>query len=159
LESEELRAHILNLVKDFSLTHHAPKKFEPGKTYIPPTEKYILLGMGFKDDTDDTRESPSLELFTALDLIAPEGFWYDQYVKELPNFGMLKTASQEIIDHAKYFILMHHSDFYRELLRKRATEMNSKDHLTVFALRYQNPILGIKWVYPRSQLNVGEKNG
>lgn len=126
---------------------------------LPPTEKYILLGMGFKDDTDDTRESPSLELFKALDLIAPEGFWYDQYVKELPNFGMLKTASQEIIDHAKYFILMHHSDFYRELLRKRATEMNSKDHLTVFALRYQNPILGIKWVYPRSQLNIGEKNG
>jgi CDP-6-deoxy-D-xylo-4-hexulose-3-dehydrase len=39
MESEKLRIKILDLVKEFSQKHHAIKKFEPGKTYIPSSGK------------------------------------------------------------------------------------------------------------------------
>jgi UDPglucose 6-dehydrogenase len=125
---------------------------------LPPSEKYVLLGMGFKDDTDDLRESPSLMLAQSLTGLAINGFWHDKYVQVLPNDANLGPATEDIIRLTNYFILMHHSDYYRELIRKRATKMDKQDELTVLALRNQPPIEGINWIYPRSGRKSKEKH-
>jgi nucleotide sugar dehydrogenase len=126
---------------------------------LSPGEKYVLLGMGFKDDTDDLRESPSLTLMEALIMFAANGFWHDRYIQVLQYETSFEPASEETISSTKHFILMHHSDYYRELIRKRAAGMDPQDQVTVFALRNQPPIEGVTWMYPRTNLVQGKTNG
>jgi nucleotide sugar dehydrogenase len=127
-------------------------------TQLPSDEKFVLLGMGFKDDTNDTRESPSVALAKEIVKVNANGFWHDKHVSVLPDDLSLNSASKENIDRAKYFILMHHSDYYRDLLTKRASSLGLNENLTVFALRYQEPMPGINWVFPRTQRKMGETN-
>jgi UDPglucose 6-dehydrogenase len=117
---------------------------------IPVDEQYIVLGMGFKDNTDDIRESPSLLLARSLTPVSHKGFWHDQHLNESSKLEGLDSASWEQISESKYFILMHHSEYYRELLKKRAETMENKNEITVFALRYQKPIEFLTWRYPRN---------
>jgi UDPglucose 6-dehydrogenase len=119
-------------------------------TQIPVNEQYIVLGMSFKDNTDDIRESPSLSLAHSLTRVSPNGFWHDQHFKESSRLEGLDPASWEQINESKYFILMHESNYYRDLLIKRAEAMRNKNEITVFALRYQKPIEFLTWKYPRN---------
>lgn len=47
--------------------------------------RILLLGMAYKSDTEDTRESPAVELLRILKQDGAEVAWYDPYVDSLPE--------------------------------------------------------------------------
>jgi nucleotide sugar dehydrogenase len=120
-------------------------------TLLPNDEPYALLGIGFKDESDDIRESPGLNLANLLASLEKDGFWYDQYVNDVPSIVKLKRAYLEKLIETRFFILMHHHEYYRDLLKEIRDRRDINSKLTVFAMRYQEPIDGFTWLYPRSK--------
>ena len=119
---------------------------------IPKNEHFVIFGVGFKDYTDDVRESPSVRLTQELRNLGRTGYWYDQYVQTVPGNFDLQRATEEDLVQAKFFLLMHHSEYYRKVLLQIRERVDITKDLTVFAVRYQDPIPGFRWVYPRTMV-------
>jgi UDPglucose 6-dehydrogenase len=119
---------------------------------IPKNEHFVVFGVGFKDHTDDVRESPSISLSYELSNLGKTGYWHDQYVQLVPENFNLHRATDENLVHSKFFLLMHHSEYYRNVLLQIRDKVNTAQELTVFALRYQDPLPGFRWIYPRTMV-------
>jgi UDPglucose 6-dehydrogenase len=121
---------------------------------IPKGLPFLILGLGFKDDTDDTRESPSVALAYELAKLTRTGFWYDPHIDTSEDIEIIKRASTEQLYRTQFFILMHHSSYYRELLEDIQKNTKTGSAINVFALRYQPPIDDMNWIYPKNE-NLG----
>src|SRR5678815_2611788 len=53
--------------------------------------KVQLLGVAYKSDIDDTRESPALKLIELLQAEGADVSYHDPYVHELPEQGLAST--------------------------------------------------------------------
>jgi UDPglucose 6-dehydrogenase len=120
-------------------------------SYIPAGEKYLILGVGFKENTDDLRESPAISLAKHMISNNSNGFWHDLHVKELKGFENLKSITEVDIKDIKHFILMNNELGYREFLEELIQDGNYPPP-NVYAVRYQKPISGINWLFPRYKM-------
>jgi UDPglucose 6-dehydrogenase len=123
---------------------------------IPDDKKFLIMGMAFKDGTNDMRESPSLLLSQDLVEIAHNGFWIDQFFNKEVALHGIRPARIMSLDEMDFIILMHHSDYYRELIKNQVEIRGSKGKLTILAMRNQKPIDGTIWLVPRQKLEASQ---
>jgi UDP-N-acetyl-D-glucosamine dehydrogenase len=70
--------------------------------------KVLVLGVAYKSDIGDTRESPALKLIELLRAAGADVSYHDPYVPELPEVG-LSSVSLEPADHDCVVIVTAHS--------------------------------------------------
>jgi UDP-N-acetyl-D-mannosaminuronic acid dehydrogenase len=101
------------------------------------TKRVAILGMAFKGDSDDVRDSLSFKLKKLLEVHAKEVFCTDPYVKN-PSFVELEYA----LHHADIIILGAPHSIYRELpIPKEKTVV---DVWSFWQLNYAAPTITIK---------------
>jgi UDP-N-acetyl-D-glucosamine dehydrogenase len=80
--------------------------------------KVLLLGVAYKADISDTRESPALKLIELLGAAGAELAYHDPFVPELPELG-LRTVALEPAEYDCVVIVTAHSQIdYAELVDK-----------------------------------------
>jgi UDP-N-acetyl-D-glucosamine dehydrogenase len=80
--------------------------------------KILLLGVAYKSDIDDTRESPALKLIELLQSEGADVSYHDPYVPELPEQG-LKSAPLDVSSADCTVIVTAHSGIdYDELVEQ-----------------------------------------
>jgi nucleotide sugar dehydrogenase len=119
------------------------------KECIPPSETVILLGLGFKENTDDMRESPSLKLWQELSNYFENLYWYDSHIETLDKELNKRKLSPEEIKGPHNILLSNHSPEYRKMIMNNYVKGNSITR--VLALRYQEPMENVNWIYPRKE--------
>lgn len=89
--------------------------------------KVVLLGMAYKKDIDDVRESPSLEIAELLEKSGAEWVAVDPYVSQFKlNNEVIKTVdlSVELIQSADLVIITtDHSDFDYEMIARNSVSI------------------------------------
>ena len=76
--------------------------------------KILVLGVAYKKDISDTRESPSLDILKLLIEKNAEVSFYDPFVKELAIAGQSinkESSSKNFNDYDMLLILTPHSEF------------------------------------------------
>ena len=117
---------------------------------VPLGEKIIVMGVSFKEGTDDLRESPAIAIVDQLISMGYQIEWLDKHLpytaSGLPNSRIEKLADSE----SRFIILTNHEKGYRidlENLGKFETDTPK----TVLAIRHQSPIKGFNWLHPRQR--------
>lgn len=115
---------------------------------VPKSETILIMGLSFKEETDDFRESPAISLYYELESAGYLVQWLDKRIsrnaKGLPEYRV--EMLQEL--RSNFIVLSNHDVAYREILTQNSRS-NLSEPRTVFALRLQNPIAGYKWLIPR----------
>ena len=120
---------------------------------VNKSDEVLLLGIAFKESTDDTRESPSIRLIHELESRGFKVSWHDLHISDGDN----RISGTRIFDlygtGFKHIILCNHEPYYSDYLNE---EKNTKirSSISVYALRYQQAILGYQWLIPRQGSNV-----
>ncbi|MFZ2462500.1 MAG: nucleotide sugar dehydrogenase [Caldibacillus thermoamylovorans] len=60
--------------------------------------KILMLGVAYKQDIDDYRESPAIKVINELEKESAEVVYYDPYVKEYRDKGKVKKGENELTD-------------------------------------------------------------
>jgi UDPglucose 6-dehydrogenase len=120
--------------------------------HVPIGEKILIMGISFKENTDDLRNSPAISIINELEKLGYEIEWIDNR----PDTVELSLSKSRIrsIDKStcKYVVLTNHENTYRDYLTDYKYLLGHKP-VTVLAIRYQEPIQGFKWLHPR-QVNI-----
>ena len=104
--------------------------------------KVLMLGVAYKSDIGDTRESPALKLIELLRAAGAEVSYHDPHVSELPEVG-LESAPLEPSDHDCVVIVTAHSGIdYEDVVERshvvvdlrNATGRNGKSSEKVWKL-------------------------
>lgn len=116
----ELAGEINNAMPTYVVTKIIEVLNRKGKSVSG--SEILLLGMSYKKDIDDIRESPSLDVYRILNLIGARVSYYDPYV---PSIGGSKSLSKEEMEkkliHADcVVILTDHSGVDYEKVAKLA---------------------------------------
>ena len=87
--------------------------------------KILILGVSYKKDVDDLRESPSLSIIKSLLLKGADISFSDPHIKTLQNpiqpseeFGSVKLSSETLSSFDLCVLVTDHSDFDYELIRR-----------------------------------------
>src|SRR5712692_8900098 len=80
MKAEEIRAHIVQLVEQYAAVALAPRRFEPGKTPIPPSGKVL----GAKELQNMVEAS--------LDAWLTAGRFNEEFERQLAKFLGVKSA-------------------------------------------------------------------
>lgn len=112
-------------------------------------EAVILLGLGFKENTDDTRESPGIKLWDLLSEKIDKVYWYDKHVDLLEERYNSKKLTPDLLEENHVVVLCNHDDAYTKILVDN--QKMKKNINCVFAIRYQEPISNIEWLHPREE--------
>lgn len=71
--------------------------------------KILVLGVAYKQDIDDYRESPAIRVIDELEKLGADVVFYDPYVSEYKEHGFVKTGelelTQELVDTADLVIV------------------------------------------------------
>lgn len=101
---------------------------------VTKTQKVLLIGLAYKPDIDDVRESSSLKIWTLLEQQGYSVSYHDPFVPEL-NGSKSKELSEEVVmDHDMIIIATHHSNI---------------DYVKLAS--YNKPILDTRHVYNGSK--------
>jgi UDPglucose 6-dehydrogenase/GDP-mannose 6-dehydrogenase len=118
--------------------------------HVPKGGKILLLGMSFKEGTDDLRDSPAIFILQELDKMGYQIEWIDnrlpQAQGELPKARIRNLGDSD----SKFYVLTNHEITYRNFLMDLDTSTYDSP-ITVLAIRYQPPIKGFNWLYPRQR--------
>jgi len=87
--------------------------------------KILLLGVAYKKDIDDLRESPALEIIKKLEEEKAIVFYYDPYIPKFINNGkeyksLKELTSEEIKEKDIILITTNHSNVDYEMIAKNA---------------------------------------
>jgi GDP-mannose 6-dehydrogenase len=133
-----------------------------------PARRIGFLGVAFKCDTDDLRESPTLELMAALKEEGGEFVGFDpnlvkssgarshfEYMKHArPHLAplmeglpeILKPTVDEVMAECDVIVVSHALDIYRDAVRKRAKGVHVIDLCRLFKILPDDPFYhGISW--------------
>ena len=87
--------------------------------------KILIIGVAYKKDINDCRESPALDIIQILKDLGSETSYYDPFVSSL-SFGMLTYASLKILDRDTLYnfdatvIVTDHTDIDYDLIAKHS---------------------------------------
>jgi UDP-N-acetyl-D-glucosamine dehydrogenase len=76
----------------------------------------LLLGVSYKKDIGDMRESPALKLIQLLRVAGADLFYHDPYVPELPQLGLASVALEPAEYDAVVIVTDHSSIDYEQLV-------------------------------------------
>lgn len=115
---------------------------------VPKDQEILMMGVAFKEETDDIRDSPAMALLYELKRSGYLVEWLDKRIpSDLENLPANRISGLDE-SQAKYVVLTNHEESYLRdlaLISKGGTELC----LTVFALRLQEPVPGHRWLFPR----------
>ena len=97
--------------------------------------KILILGVAYKEDTDDVRESPALEIIDTLIKKKAQVFYHDPHVPKIPKMR-------------KYDLHMESTALTEELLQKMDAVMIVTAHSS----------LDYEWVAANAQLVIDTRN-
>lgn len=106
--------------------------------------KILVLGIAFKENSDDLRESPALKLFEAIASTNHSVYWLDLNIgpeNQIDQKRRTLSLKSETFD----YIVWTNND---AKLRQKLVE-SANDASNIIALRYQSPVPGYKMLYPR----------
>jgi UDP-N-acetyl-D-mannosaminuronic acid dehydrogenase len=114
-------------VNDSMPTHLFGRIQEAVSLYAPQTPALGILGLSFKPNVSDTRNSPSLELIKILTAEGMEPYVYDSLTED--GFGTKKLESMdELLDKAEIIVLcVAHDCILDELRQKNLTSKTLVD--------------------------------
>ena len=88
----------------------------------------LVMGIAYKKDTSDTRESPGLKILAMLQAKGAKTSYYDPYVPEIPKLRQYELAgasteisAQRIREQDCVVVCTDHSDIDYELIETNAT--------------------------------------
>jgi nucleotide sugar dehydrogenase len=120
---------------------------------VNDSEEILILGVAFKESTDDIRESPAVKLISELELKGLKVSWHDSYVRERE----MEIAGRRVFDliplNFKHIVLCNHEPNYSNYLSEQ-NNMEFRSTISIYAVRYQQPIYGYSWRTPRQESNV-----
>ncbi len=101
-----------------------------GKNLDISSSKILLLGMAYKKDLDDMRESPSISILQLLEDKGAEVNYSDPFIPVFPdtrkyefNRGSLEINAQTLQDQDLVILCTDHTQFDYEFIRKESTEI------------------------------------
>jgi UDP-N-acetyl-D-glucosamine dehydrogenase len=107
--------------------------------------KILILGVAYKKDVNDTRESPSLEIIEILKNLGSVVEYSDPYVSEISNLRKyklkmknVKINPQKISSYDAIVIITNHSNFDYQMIQKNAKLII--DTRNVFPKNFKNLI-------------------
>ena len=68
--------------------------------------KIAILGVAYKPSVGDIRESPSLKIIERLQSLGGEVVYHDEFVPELPKFGLRNTPLDEALKDADVVLIV-----------------------------------------------------
>jgi UDP-N-acetyl-D-glucosamine dehydrogenase len=68
--------------------------------------KIAILGVAYKPAVGDIRESPSLKIIERLQSLGGEVVYHDEFVPELPKFGLANVPLDEALDGADIVLIV-----------------------------------------------------
>ena len=112
----------------------------------------LILGVAYKKDIDDVRESPALDVLVLLETAGAAVDFFDPYVTDIVIDGKTKTGLTELKNESlqtydAVTILTDHSNVDYELVKKQAALII--DTRNVYPLNHDEKII---------RLGVGKKN-
>ena len=112
----------------------------------------LILGVAYKKDIDDVRESPALDVLVLLETAGAAVDFFDPYVTDIVIDGKTKTGLTELKNESlqtydAVTILTDHSNVDYELVKKQATLII--DTRNVYPLNHDEKII---------RLGVGKKD-
>jgi UDP-N-acetyl-D-glucosamine dehydrogenase len=80
--------------------------------------KLLLLGVAYKEDTDDTRESPALKLIELLQAEGADVAYHDPFVAELPEHGLASGPLEADGTDCVVIVTAHRAIDYDDLVER-----------------------------------------
>ncbi len=85
----------------------------------------LVLGVAYKSDIDDYRESPSLKIIELLEEMGADVTVYDPHIKEFKVAGALRTgedsiSEKQVADSDLVLLLTDHTAYDYEMIEKKA---------------------------------------
>ncbi len=68
--------------------------------------RIALLGVSYKPNVGDIRESPALKILELLEELGAETVYHDPYVPELPGHGLRSAAHEDALDGADLVLIV-----------------------------------------------------
>jgi len=95
--------------------------------------KVMVLGVAYKKNVDDMRESPSVELIEMLDELGAHVHYHDPYVPQLPkmrkydlNMSSMELTAETIVEYDCILIATNHDGVDYELLNDAKLVVDSR---------------------------------
>jgi len=116
--------HVLGLVQDALNEHSMPLK----------GSEVLVLGVAYKPDIDDLRESPALDVIGLLDQKGALVSYYDPYIPSLQHEGKQMESERDLIDAVReadcVVIITNHSSFdYEGILQNARLIVDTRNAL------------------------------
>ena len=97
--------------------------------------KILVLGVAYKQDIDDYRESPAIRVIEELEKVNARVDFYDPWIKEYQNNGKIKTGIAEINEEmiAGYDLIIittAHSNIDYEMIQRNAKAIFDTKNVT-----------------------------
>jgi UDP-N-acetyl-D-glucosamine dehydrogenase len=106
--------HVLGLVQDALNEHSMPLK----------GSEVLVLGVAYKPDIDDLRESPALDVIGLLDQKGAQVSYYDPYIPTLQHEGKQMESERDLIEAVRkadcVVIITDHSSYEYEAILENA---------------------------------------
>lgn len=117
---------------------------------IKPTEKVLVLGIAFKENSDDLRESPAIRMIENIVRNGIDVSWYDPWVDQSVILPDCARVSSSQISEYKHLVWSNNDSE----IKKTLLSLNLQNSY-IYLLRYQDSIPGFTNVYQR----IGSVNG
>jgi UDPglucose 6-dehydrogenase len=108
--------------------------------------KILILGIAFKENSDDLRESPALRLFESISRTNKSVYWLDMNIGAENQIDQKRRKLNLNSETFEYIVWTNNDAKLRQTLVESANNTSS-----IVALRYQSPVPGYKMIYPRME--------
>lgn len=128
MRSLEYRARFIELAGEVNtdMPHHVVELISAGLNrngHALNGSKILIVGVAYKKDIDDVRESPALDVMSLLEEQGAEVGFFDPFVKEIQwngesMEGLMELSAEELKSTQAVVILTDHSDLDYDLIKK-----------------------------------------